>query len=326
MPSVGSLFVNPAQVGYNQQMQFVRFAAVRLLLAFSVDTWGSVSASAETPTAPLFGQVTTLQGNPLTGVEVKAQDGRNQPVGHAKTDAQGRFQLVLNPAISDVTLVIESTGYRRFALSGFVPDGKTKAVQLTRNVDAPYLTALLAETDPSRFRLQVADLLTPSSGSTGHGMPEEVLLPFLTPLCTRLRPFARTDGVRLRERNLPAELDSVMHILAYCSDPVDDPLIDAWRQGSGNYAKRPNPPCMSDTLDGAVRMWTDQHFQQEGLKPAARPPTNTRIQLSPNKDRALVSVSVEYAHWGYQNTLVLVQKKNRWVVRLVLGGEIWHSD
>ncbi len=279
------------------------------------------------PTAErLDGQVTTLQGVALSGVEVRAQTGSATPVGVARTDTNGRFLFAQLAPAPDFTLVIETPGYRRFALSGFKADGKSKVVQLSRTIDATYLKALLSESEPSRFRTQAADLLTPSLGSTGEGLPEDVLLPFLPDLCSRLRPLVGQDTVRGKERMLPAEPYSVLRVLSYCSEPRDDSLIDAWRQGSGNFVSRPTRRCSSSTIDGAVRSYLDQHFQKERIKPGSRPPVETRVLLSPNKDRALVSVLVSYAHWGYRKTLVLVLMQNQWEVRLVIDRETWETD
>lgn len=314
-------------VRYPFHMPSVLFSAVR---RYVIALFFLSAATAKADPIPesakrIRGQVTSLQGAPMAGVEVRAQDGGSQLLGSSKTDAQGTFQIPLPQPASDVTLVVEASGYRRFARSGFVPDGQSKSIQLGRTIDAHYLSSLLKETDPNRFHAQAADLLNPAPGTTGEGRPQEILLPFLTPLCARLRPLVSGKESQLKERTLAAEPSAVMQILAYCSEPVDDSLIDAWRTGSGSFAARPKIPCQSETLDGAIQKWQALHLQNEGIRPGAEPPMQIRKQTSPSNDRALVSVSVEYAHWGYRNTLVLVRKKNLWVVRLVLSDEIWHG-
>ena len=64
---------------------------------------------------------------------------------------RGTFQIPLPQPASDVTLVVEASGYRRFAPGGFVPDGQSKSIQLGRTIDAHYLNNLLKKRIPIDF-------------------------------------------------------------------------------------------------------------------------------------------------------------------------------
>lgn len=292
---------------------------------------GSLGLHQEAQAAAVAGQVTDLRGRPLAAVVVQSTSWEAVPLGMATTDPQGLFHLTLSRSASDITLRAESTGYQRFALTGFAADGPRAQLRLTRVIDAKYLAELAAESVPARFFELAQDLLAPSEGTVGDTMPLQVLLPALPALRARLRATLPSDPAQLhRAAQLPraqAQLqDRTLRLLAYYGDPTDDTLLDAWQKLDGKQLSRPARPCQGTTVEAAWRAWEALHFAKEGYGPAARTPwASASVELSPSGDHALVTHEVRYAHWGYSQHLVLRKVSQLWRVRLVLPYEHWHG-
>jgi hypothetical protein len=284
----------------------------------------------------VVGQVTDLRGRPLPGVVLSAQSWQSQPLGSAKSDAQGRFRIAVTNAGADITLYAEPPGYARFALTGFKADGQLAKVPLTRVVDAAYLQELAAETDAARFAALAADLLSPSTGTVGETLPMETIYPVLGALRPRLRAYVPQDLAQLGRSDLPRNLHHAMLLLAWWSDPQDDALIDAWSAGQRKLASRPSRPCRGATIEAAWRAWEALHFQKEGYgqgqgqgqgqrKSRPTPWAQARVTLAKGGDRAIVSHEVRYAHWGYSQRIVVVRTPAGFEARLVIAHEHWHG-
>ncbi len=274
------------------------------------------------------GQITDLSGHAIAGALVQAKSWEDAPLGTARSDAQGRFQVVLAQPVKDLTLIVEHPGFQRWGLAATSPgpDG-TYPIRLTRTIDREYLTELAAQTELPRFSLLAGDLLAPSVGTTGERMPLAQVLPFLKTLRERLRALLPAEPSQLKHRDLKEGKEhNAALLLAYLGDPQDDALIDAWA-ARVNFISRPPRPCQGATPEAAARAWQKLHFEREGYRASQPVPYNTlEIQIAPSGDHGLALHTVRYAHWGYSQHLVLVRLKGAWEVRRAIDDEHWHES
>src|SRR5262245_53364323 len=150
-------------------LRWSSFLARTLLLLI-----GGAVAAAHAESLIAAGQVTDLRGHVIAGALVRAESWEDEPLGAARSDAQGRFQVPLSRSVKDLTLIVEHPGFQRWALAAISPspDGTYQIqIRLTRIIDREYLTELAAQTELARFWLLGKDLLAPSMGTNGVTMP-----------------------------------------------------------------------------------------------------------------------------------------------------------
>lgn len=287
--------------------------------------WTAASAYAAGPVAA--GRITDLRGHAVAGALVQANSWEDAPLGAARSDAQGRFQVPLSQPVKDLTLIVEQPGFQRWALAATTPSPGGYQIRLTRNIDREYLTELAAQSELVRFWLLGKDLLAPSMGTVGDTLPLEQVLPFLKALRERLRALLPAEPSQLKHRDLKEGKEhNAALLLAYLSDPQDDALLDAWAARQ-NSISRPPRPCQGPTPEAAARAWQKLHFEKEGYRASQPVPYNTlTIQIAPSGDHGLALHTVRYAHWGYSQHLVLVRFKQVWEVRRVIDHEHWHES
>ncbi len=290
---------------------------VGLLGALAVG-WAAASSGAEGPQAA--GRVTDLRGNAVAGALVQAESWESTKLGAARSDEQGRFQVLLSQSVKDLTLIVEHPGFQRWALSGTKPDKDgAHRIRLTRSIDREYLAELTAQSQPLRFRRLAQDLLAPSEGTAGDTLPLEQVLPFLK----ALRPWLHAlllAAPPLKDRDLPEEQRRAALLLAYLGDPRDDKLVDAWA-ATQNAIARPPKPCRGPTPDAAAQEWRRAHFEKEGHTTYS----TLETQIAPNGDHGLALLTVRYANWGYSQYGVIVRLNGVWQVRRVIDNERWHK-
>jgi carboxypeptidase family protein len=283
------------------------------------------AAHAAGPTAA--GRITDLRGHAIAGALVRAESWGDEPLGAARSDAQGRFQVPLSRSVKDLTLIVEHPGFQRWAVGSASPepDG-TYPIRLTRIIDRGYLTELAAQTELARFWLLGKDLLAPSFGTTGETMPLDQILPFLKTLRERLRALLPAEPAQLKQRELKEGKEhNAALLLAYLGDPHDDVLIDALAAKVNFISRRQH--YRGPTPEAAARAWQEAHFKKEGYRASQPvPPNYLDIQIAPSGDHGLALHTVRYLNWGYSQHLVLVRLGKTWEVRRVIDNEHWHRQ
>ena len=283
----------------------------------------AILTAAAGPNPVARGVVTDLRDRPLPNVLVQVRTWHDEKLGEARTDQKGGFQIPLSHSGDDLTLVVEYAGFRRWALAGAKPKEGLYVIKLGRLIDATYLKELVAQPDAAGFRALARDLLTPSTGTVGEGMPLGQLVPFLEALGPRLRDVVPQFILTKIAVELPQEQESALRLLGYLSDSKDDRVVDAWA-AKRSGVQRPTRPCRGPSVAAATSAWIALHFELEGIAPDKRPFSSRTEHLAPQGRNAVVEHFVRYAHWGYSQELVLVRAGDTWEVRRVIEGVIDH--
>jgi len=285
---------------------------------------GSASSSVDAASPIAAGQITDLQGRALAGVLVQAESWESKPLGTGRTDAEGRFRIVLSQPVADLTVIVEHPGFQRWAMAGTSEGQDRYRIRLTRKIDDEYLTELAAQSEPGRFKQLAMDLLAPSEGTVGNdGLQIEHVLPFLKSLRERLRALLPAKPGQIKSIKLKDYQDKAALLLAYLGDPRDDALVDGWAV-KNDFVSSPSKSCKGPTPEAAARAWQKLHFKKEGYRTPENFPFNTlQTHIAPSGDHGLALHTVRYANWGYSMNLVLVRLNQVWEVRRIIDGKHW---
>jgi hypothetical protein len=287
--------------------------------------FGGASGTVYAASPIAAGQITDLQGHAIADALIQAESWESKALGTGRSNAMGKFQIVLSETpIDGLTLTIEHPGFQRWSLAGTTKGLDNYRIRLTRNIDNEYLTALVAQSEPVRFRQFAMDLLAPSEGTiTSSGLLPERVLPFLGALRPGLRALLPAEPRQIGPASLKADQDRAALMLAALGDPQDDALVDRWAARK-NFISRPPKACRGPTPEAAARVWQTLHFKKEGYKtPETIPFSTLQTQIAPSGDYGLALHSVRSANWGYSQYLVLVRLNQVWEVRRVIDGTHW---
>ena len=299
--------------------RLIVFAVV--LIAASSTCCGPAAAAAKPATAT--GQVLDVHGQPVAGaaveVSITAQDYSSLTIGQGTTDADGRFALALSTtSYGDLGVGIEAPGFARW---GWVfPQGIVgEEIVLNRIVDQVFLERLRSVRDPAERARGVLEI------AASDDLPEiEELFPYLGELRPELAAIARarTSQPKLkRDDSTPA--DHAMRLLAMWADPADDTLVEPWMKKE--WAFEPAPANLSGaSIFDVCTHWGDFHFAKEGVSKRP-PPSYCQHQIVDRSGRhAMALWLVRYMFWGYSMHLMMRRESDRWVLRGVEGGTIYH--
>jgi hypothetical protein len=287
--------------------------------------FGGASGTVYAASPIAAGQITDLQGHAIADALIQAESWESKALGTGRSDALGKFKIVLSETpVDGLTLTLEHPGFQRWSLAGTTTGLDNYRIRLTRNIDNKYLTALVAQSEPARFRQFAMDLLAPSEGTiTSSGLLPEPVLPFLRALRPGLRALFPAEPRQIAPASLKADQDRAALMLAALGDPQDDTLVDRWA-AKKNFISRPPKPCRGPTPEAAARVWQRVHFNLEGAtSPETIPFSTQQSQIAPSGDYGLVLHTVRYANWGYSQYLVLVRMSQVWEVRRVIDDKHW---
>lgn len=292
------------------------------LIAASIACSGPAAAAAKPATAT--GRVRDVHGQPVAGaaveVSVTTPDYKSLTIGQGTTDADGRFALALSTtSYGDLGVGVEAPGFEDWGWAGYPKGIVGEEIVLNRVVDQGFLERLRSVRDPAQRARGVLEI------AASDDLPEmEELFPYLGELRPELAAIARakTSQPKLkRDDSTPA--DHAMRLLAMWADPADDALVEPWMKKE--WAFEPAPATLSGaSIFDVCTHWGDFHFVKEGVSKRP-PPSYCRNQIVDRSGlHALALWSVRYMYWGYSMHLVMRREGDRWVLRGVTEGTIYH--
>ncbi|HET9768251.1 MAG TPA: hypothetical protein VFS60_15465 [Thermoanaerobaculia bacterium] len=293
-----------------------------LLATASVSS--GLAAAARTKPATATGRVLDVHGQPVAGaaieVSITTQEYKSLTIGEGTTDTNGRFALDLSTtSYGDLGLGVEAPGFKNWGWAGFPEGIVAEEIVLSRVIDRSFLERLRSVGDREAHARGVFEI------AASDDLPE---IPELFPYLGELRPElaaivrARTSEPKLkRDGSTPA--DHALRLLALRADPADDALVEPWMKEE--WAFEPALTKVSgESIYQVCSRWGDVHFAKEGVSKQP-PPSYCQDQVVDSGGlHAMALWSVRYMYWGYSMYLVMRREGDRWVLRGVTGGTIYH--
>jgi hypothetical protein len=168
-----------------------------------------------------------------------------------------------------------------------------------QTLDRTFFDRLLAQTSPEERRRGVLEML-----AARNAMDLKTVFAELGGVREDLRQV-----VRCEEAGAPVYQDlgdRAGELLALWDDPADKDLAEV--QGA-----TPAEACLA---------WTGVHFRAEGVPQPWTWHFCDEAVIDPAGTKALVKFRVRYAHWAYEQYLVLEREKEIWKLRRVVPGQI----
>jgi hypothetical protein len=296
--------------------------AIGLIATASVSS--SLAAAARAKPATATGRVLDVHGQPVARaaieVSITAQDYKSLTIGAGTTDADGRFALDLSTtSYGDLGLGVEAPGFKNWGWAGFPEGIVDEEIVLSRVIDRTFLEHLRSVSDREERAHGVFEV------AASDDLPEiDELFPYLGELRPGLAAIvrARTAEPKVkRDGSTPA--DHALRLLALRADPADDALVEPWMKAE--WAFEPALTKVSgESIYEVCSRWGDVHFAKEGVSKQP-PPSYCQNQVVDSSGlHAMALWNVRYMHWGYSMHLVMRREGDRWVLRGVTSGTIYH--
>ena len=274
------------------------------------------------PSQPMAtGLVVDRRGRPVADARVVIDDWEGERHGEGRTGPGGRFEIPYSNPEKEMGLTVTAPGFERWAVAASYKPHELVAyrVRLDREIGRDFLASLAAETDPESRMWGLMEIV----GHRQLSLEVADVFPYIGALRSDLlaivksRAFTRPD-----DEPRPGSPDErVRELLAYWADPADEPLVRKWRRA--HSSARSVPELSHEHPVVVCSQWAVESFRRQEIATPPAPFCKVRA-IDPENTRALVDLRVRFAHWGYEEHLILVRERKVWKLRFVAGGRISH--
>jgi hypothetical protein len=273
------------------------------------------------PEAMATGLVVDRRGRPVADAQVVIEDWDDERHGEGRTGADGRFEIPYSHPEKEMGLTVTAPGFARWAVAAVYESRKLAGyrVRLDREIGSDFLASLAAEPDPESRIWGLMEII----GDRQFSLEIPDVFPYIGALRSDLlaivksRAFTRPD-----DDPRPGSPDErARELLAYWADPADEPLVRKWKRA--HSSSRSVPELSHEEKIVVCAEWAAESFRRQKIAAPPAPFCVVRATDAENT-RALVDLRVRFAHWGYEEHLILVRERKVWKLGFVTGGRIDH--
>jgi hypothetical protein len=265
------------------------------------------------------------RGVAVEGAEVLILDGfHGKAIGCAKTGVDGSFSLTLEKEVCEVSFEVTKPGFARWA---WIEDGDAlvdRLVCLEREISRERIAEITAEKDLEERLWRILEVL--------HGGDE--LFAYIGDMRPDLLRIANSGAFSRLDSRYESPLTRALLLLMLWQDPQDQELLaralmKALNEPENeNYrfcrvcflSRLPEKEIAGKSFDEVIDRWYEWHCIQEKIN-GRRPPHCVKKKIVDlSEQHAYITIDVRYAHWGYEQNLVLLRTEGLWRLKLNITG------